>query len=376
MIRSLITRFGRLAPVAQALIAGHWHMLLSETRLNAGQAAKHSRTAAAGAAAVLVALGLLMAGLSLLLALALAAGFGLSPLAAGAISTLFLAAVTGLTGWLLVRSGTSGLKTQPVAPVRTIESLRDTAANLTQPNYKLRIKPMKNETLKETAERAMEAAEEQIHHARRGFADLLYSLGEKLDPNPLLSAVAGWVNSLSEPRNRERVATAIAAAGALPRRFPAPAALIGAGIGYLAWETWLRRRDSVESLAGKAKRAMRQEAEACRDAADSVKADLHNLHETADSVIHRWSDAAREAGTAVREVAGRTAQNAAKFADRTRDNAARLANGAAEAGHRVADEAKHQVERVTEFTRERPLAALAGVFLIGAAAAVILRPRR
>ncbi|MGI8673616.1 MAG: phage holin family protein [Luteitalea sp.] len=116
--RTIGELFSDLSQKTTLLIRQEVQLAKSELSQKAAHFGRGAAIAAVGGAVVHAALLSLVATVVLLLV-----RFGLDAWAAAGLTTVLLAG----GGYLIVRSGLQAIKTQPVAPVETMDSLKETA---------------------------------------------------------------------------------------------------------------------------------------------------------------------------------------------------------------------------------------------------------
>jgi uncharacterized membrane protein YqjE len=117
MDRSLGELFSDLSQQTAELIRQEMRLAKAELSEKAADVGRHAMMIGAGVAFALAAVMAVAAAVTLLLVDA-----GLAPW----IAALITAAVMGLFGYLLAQSGISALKKKSIAPVETMDSLKET----------------------------------------------------------------------------------------------------------------------------------------------------------------------------------------------------------------------------------------------------------
>ena len=334
---------------------------------------------AAGGVTALTGLVFFLTALTLLLTQALVVGAGWSLLAAGAAAAGAMAAVFAAAGLILITRSKAKLAAESPLPKNTLESLRLSTLAMTNPFIAPvpNIQPFPNTmNARNAAEnhinRTAAAAEDQFNRARRGIGETLHSFADKIEAAPLLVSALGWAETLLNPASRDRALAVARTASALPARHPIPAALVGAGLGWMLWRQ-ITRQDLEETVTGAAAQARaacdrtsKQAAQAYNQAAESAYTAGNRFRENASDTVHRWADTARGAAATVKETAADAANRARGYYDDARASAEEAAEYARNGAHKAREEAEAGLNKARDFAREQPVLALAGAAALGA----------
>ena len=378
-------RVASLAAELKALATGHWLLFRQEMSGKVIHTRQQTIWMAAGAVTALSAILLLPAAVILTLSQALVSGADWSPLIAGGVSSLLVALLFALGGWLIFRSSSSSLGKETLVPEMTLHSLKTAATALTNqpvipnpiPNA-MKTRQSASDALHQTAD----TVEYQARRAGRAAQDTAQSLAANFNPGAFFSAALAWVDTVLTPGNRAMAGKALGTAAALSRRHPVPAAIVGLGALYVAWQRakGTPTRDNVEDyIQSKADTVKERYEETRRHAANGFTAaaavgrDLReSLHNTADNVVSHSRTAASEFGKA----GSATIDSVREAYDSARHTVIDGVDRAAETARQLRDDAEAGYRKAREFAREEPALAIAGGVALAIGAVLLVKSSR
>lgn len=389
----LMSQVSLLADEVRALAAGHWTMLRLEMAAKAALTKRQTVLAAAGAVAALTAVLLLLTALTLLLSQLLVTFAHWDPLVSGGVSALFIALLFGVGGFLILRNAGSAIKEEGLAPKETIRSLRLSAATLTdQPILPQTPIPTTMNTPKQfrnAVNQTAETIQDQTRRAGRAVRDTAETISNKFDPGAFFSNVMTWVDDILNPQNRALASRAMTAAAVLPRRYPLPAAVIGAGAAWMLWKKMQQQsaQEAIESFSETG-------AEACRDFVDqtssAVKKGYRAATQGAQATVrasrdvrdawtdasHRWADSGRSAAATLKEATHDAASRAREVYDDAREYVSDTADTVADTAKKIRKDAEAGFKKAQDFAREEPALAIAGGLAVAVGAFLLVKSSR
>jgi len=377
MPASPASRLGSLTGELQALVSGTWVLLCQEMAGKATLTRRQVILMAAGALTALTAILLVLAGFTLLLSQLLVSEAGWRPLMAGGLSALIIAVFFAITGWLVFRNSGARLKTSSLLPRQTLQSIKTTAAALTNQPLIPHPPTTPMNTRQEFTDAMHQTADTVEHQAQRA-ARCAQSLGQKLDPGPFFASALAWMDAILTPQNRALAGRALTSAVALPRRHPAVAAMLGVGGLYLLWEKTreksLQRMVAdytseasgyADDLRKTAVKGFKATAEAGRDIRGSVQDAASRFTENGRNAAQQFSSAATQTAERVREAYQDARSSVGDGVEQIADTAHQLRKDA-EAGYRKA----------REFAKEEPALAIAGGVALAIGAVLLVKSSR
>ena len=382
MAAPLPQRFLSLAGELKALARGHWQLLQQEMSGKATRTRQQTALMAAGALTALTAVLLALTGLTLLLSQALVAKAGWEPILAAAVSSLTIASVFALAGWLVFSRSGARLQQEGFMPVETLHTLKSTVQALTNQPINPTPTPTPMKTLEEAQDalhQTAESVESQARRTGREAGQTFQSIREKLRPGALLAMVLAGAEALLNPRNRDTAGRALSTVAAFPRRHPALTSLVGLGAVYWYWHRSNGSRGLEDYVAEKANagkdfagEARRTAARSCQSAAAAGRDLRSSLHETAARVADNGRTAASQFGHA----AAATAEAVRETYDHTRDSVIEGVEKLTETAHQLREDAAASYRRARRFAKEEPALLIAGGIALAFGAMLLVKSSR
>ncbi len=378
-------RLSNLAAELKALATGHWQMFRQEMSGKVTHTRRQTLWIAVGVIIALTAILLLLSGITLLISQALVTHAGWPPLTAGGLSALAVALLFALTGFLFFRHGGANLRSATFTPGRTLDSLKIAASALTNqpliPNTKsppMNTRQSVTNALNQTAD----TVEYQARRAGRAVQDTAQSLSRNFDPGAFFSAALAWVDTVLTPGNRAIAGKALGTATSLTRRHPVPAAILGLGALYVAWQRakGTPPRDTVEDYVQAAAGSVKERFDDTRRyAANSFSAAASAGRDLRGTAYHTMDDLAGHTRSAASEFGKATSATAEAVRDAyatARESMSETAERAAETARQLRHDAEAGFRKAKEFAKDEPALAVAGGVALVLGALLLVKSSR
>ena len=379
------SRFQSLTAELKALATGHWQLFRQEMSGKVTHTRQQTIWMVAGALTALTAILLLLAGIALLLSQLLVSYADWPPLTAGGVSSLVVAVLFAVTGWIVFQRSSSSLRSGRLTPDLTLHSLKTAAQMLT--NQPVIPNPIPNtmntrQTVSDALHQTADTVEYQARRAGRAVQDTANSLTKNFDPGAFCTAALAWVDTVLTPGNRAMAGKALGTAAAFGRRHPVPTVILGLGALFVAWQRakGSPSRDSIEDYMQSKTENLKDRYDETRrhasnglSAAAAVGRDLReSLHSTVGNVASHSRTAAAEFGKA----STATAETVREAYETARQTVSEGVDRAAETARRLREDAEAGYTKAKEFAKEEPVLAIAGGIALAIGAVLLVKSSR